>query len=429
MQPPRKPNIIMQFFRFQVPLWVILPFLVLAVMFGLGSGFVGARQLTPATECPEAPEVCAEFSAFWQVWDLASRNFIDPDVINSQAMINGAINGMLDSLGDQGHTRYLSAEDAERWNESIQAEFEGIGAYIDVRDGQTIIVAPIEGSPAEAAGIEAGDIILAVDGESTEGWNVEELVTNVRGPRGTTVVLTVLHEGEATPVDIEVTRGRINVPSVSWVMLPDDIAYVKLNSFSRRATEEMTDALTEAQDQGAQGLILDLRDNPGGLVDEALGIASQFVPRGTTLFLEADRDGNQVPSRTNSEGVAQDIPMVILINANSASSSEIVSGALQVEGRATLVGIPTVGTGTVLSSFTLDNGGRLLLGTSQWLTPDGRLIRNQGITPDVEVILEPESQQLTPNAVRELSDEEFDEANDGQLLEAIDLLSSPAAQQ
>lgn len=421
-------RLIFGFFRAQVPVWVITPVLMLAFIFGMGGGFVGARQLTPVTECPAAPEVCEQFGIFWEVWDVASKNFVEADAVVPKQMIEGAIAGMLDSLGDQGHTRFLSAEDADRWAESITGSFEGIGAYIDVRDGQTVIVAPIEGSPAEAAGIRAGDIILEVDGESTTGWTVEELAARVRGPRGTMVRLKILHGGEAAPVELEVRRDKVEIPSVSWTMLPENVAFVRLNSFAQRATDEMELALQEAQAQGAQALILDLRDNPGGLVNEALGIASQFLPRGTVVLMEEKRDGSRTSSRTQAEGVALDMPMIVLVNFNTASSAEIVSGALQDAGRATVVGVPTTGTGTVLTTFTLDDGSQLLLGTSQWLTPAGRLIRNEGITPDVEVTLPAGAQQLSPNAAEQLSPDELAQSEDAQLRKALELIDTAAQQ-
>ncbi len=422
-------RVFLDFFSVRVPLWLIAPVLGMTLVFGMGGGYVGARQINPSTECPESPEVCDAFGVFWQAWNIASQHFVDPEAVDPQRMTEGAIIGMLDSLGDQGHTRFLSAEETARWTESLSGSFEGIGAYIDVREGQTVIVAPIEGSPAEAAGIRPNDIILAVDGVSTEGWTVETLVTNVRGPRGSQVVLTVLHRGETTPVDITITRDRVQVPSVTWAMLPDDIALVRLASFSQRSANELEAALTEAQQAGARGLIFDLRDNPGGLVNEALGVASQFLPEGSVVLQEEYRDGSRKASRTNRTGVAQDIPMVVLINANTASSSEIVSGALQEAKRATLVGLPTVGTGTVLSTFALEDGSQLLLGTSQWLTPQGRLIRKQGITPDVEVGLALDAQVITPSVVGELDPNELIERGDAQVLEAHRILTGNSASQ
>jgi carboxyl-terminal processing protease len=206
------------------------------------------------------------------------------------------------------------------------------------------------------------------------------------------------------------------------------VAYVRLNSFAQRSASEMERALTAAQEQGAESLVLDLRDNPGGLVNEALGIAGQFLPEGTTVLLEENREGERIPSKTQIEGVAQDIPMVVLVNFNTASSAEIISGALQDAGRAQVIGTPTVGTGTVLSTYMLEDGAQLLLGTSQWLTPDGRLIRNQGIQPDVEVMLPLGVQPLSPSAAEDLSMSEIEESEDAQLLEALDMVGDVAEQ-
>lgn len=429
-------RVVMQLLQVQIPFWVILPFLGLSFLFGIGGGIlinlsggsVLARQFFPATECPETAEICSDFSVFWQAWDLARNNFVEPDAVVPSRMIEGAISGMLSSLGDEGHTRFLSAEAAERWQESISASFEGIGAYVDVREGQAIIVSPIPGSPAEAAGLLEGDAILQVDGQDTNGWTVEELVTHVRGPRGTTVVLKVIHEGETVPVEIMVQRDNVEVPSVSWTMLPGNVAFLRLNSFAQRSSDEMEQALSEARAQGAQSLILDLRDNPGGLVNEAIDIAGQFLPEGTTVLLEEDREGERKASTTRRAGVALDMPMVVLVNNNTASSSEIVSGALQDAGRARIIGVPTIGTGTVLSTFRLNNGSQLLLGTSQWLTPNGRLIRNQGITPDVEVMLAADAEQLSPDDAEDLSASELRQSEDAQFVEALEQVENLARQ-
>jgi carboxyl-terminal processing protease len=404
------------------PLWVTLSLAALMLVLGASGGFVAGNAMQPATNCPESPEVCEQFGVFWESWDYVNRHFVDAEAIDPQHMTEGAIQGMLNSLGDQGHTRFLSAEEAERWAESLEAEFEGIGAYVDVRNGQALIVAPIEGAPAEEAGLLPGDIILEVDGEDTTGWTVEELVTNVRGPKGSEVNLLVLHEGDDTPVEITVRRDRVEVPSVNWAMLPDDIALVRLNSFAQRSSEELQQALTDAQQEGAQALIFDLRSNPGGLVNEAIGVASQFLPEGTTVLVEEDRDGDRTTSEAWGDGAALDIPMVVLIDSNTASSAEIVSGALQDAGRADLVGVTTVGTGTVLTTFPLEGGARLLLGTSQWLTPDGRLIRKQGIEPDIEVILPTDAMLVSPTDAENLSPDELAESDDAQLLRAIEVL-------
>jgi carboxyl-terminal processing protease len=412
----------MKVLRIQLPIWVVVPLIMVMMLLGMGGGYAAALVIAPPTNCPEDPEVCEQFGVFWQVWDLASENFVNPEAVDPDEMTNGAINGMLDSLGDQGHTRFLSAEEARQWDESMSGEFEGIGAYLDMRDGQAIVVSPIEGSPAEAAGLKSNDSILQVDGQDTEGWTIEELVSNIRGPKGTDVTLTVRRVGEPSPLDITITRGKIEVPSVSWRMLPDNVALIRLRSFSRRTTDELKEALSESRQQGATRIVLDLRNNLGGFVHEAVGVASQFLPEGSIIFKEQDRAGNVETTEAVSGGLAHDIPIVVLINYNTASSAEIVSGALQDQNRATLVGMQTLGTGTVLSIYNVGDGAKLLLGTVQWLTPDGRKIHRLGITPDVEVSLPPDKLPLTPAEAAELSGEELHQSDDVQLLRALEVL-------
>jgi len=416
------------FVRARLPLWLVAPLLVLTLMFGAGGGLlVGYLINRPAGACPESPEVCAEFTVFWESWKLARERFVEPDATVPDAMTAGAVNGMLNTLGDEGHTRFLTADEASAWDESLRGSFEGIGAYIDVRDGQTVIVAPIEGSPAEQAGIRPGDVILAVNGVATEGWGVDELRAAVRGPKDTPVTLRVLHPGDAEPVDITITRAEVTVPSVSWRMLPDNVALVRLSSFDDDASNELRAALTEAGAQGARAVILDLRNNPGGLLNQAVDVAGQFLPEGTTVLLEENRDGEREATVTGSGGLALELPLVVLINKNSASSSEIVSGALQDAGRATLVGETTFGTGTVLTPFRLSDGSRLLLGTQQWLTPEGRLIRGQGIVPDEPVELPAEVAPLSPAEAAALPAGELGDSSDVQLSRALELASAAAS--
>lgn len=414
---------LINFLRLQLPLWLILMMMTSTFFLGTGGGMLLLHAVTPPTNCPESSEVCAQFSVFWQVWDLARNNFVDPEAADPQRMTEGAINGMLDTLNDRGHTRFLSASEAVRWQESLTGEFEGIGAYLNVReDGQAVIVRPIEGSPAEQAGLRAGDFILAVDGEDTRGMNIDELVSRIRGPRGTTVELQILRVGETVPVNVQIERNNIEVPSVTWSMLPEEIALIRLNSFAERSATEMQQALERARQQGARRLVLDLRNNPGGLVNEAIGIASQFLPQDTPILVEEDRNGQRRTTRARSGGVALDLPMVVLVNFGTASSAEILSGALQDAERAPIIGVPTTGTGTVLTTYTLNDGAQLLLGTSQWLTPNGRLIRQKGIQPDIEVILPFDVQPLSPLDAAELTLDELLQSDDVQLVRALEEL-------
>lgn len=400
--------------------------LALMLVIGLGAGYVGGTWLNRSTSCPEAPEICTSFENFWKSWNLARDEYVDPQAAVPQKMIDGAIEGMLDSLGDNGHTRYLPPEQARAEREELSGKFEGIGAYIDVKDGQALIVQPMEGSPAEQAGLRANDIILKVDGQEMRGVDVAELRSKVRGPKGTTVTLTVQHVGEVAPVDITITRAEIETPSVTWRMLPNHIAMIHLNQFAERAGDEIKQALTDARAQGATALVLDLRNNPGGYVNELVSVASQFLPADTAVLLEQDRSGKQVPYKTSAGGVATDLPLVVLVNTNSASSAEILAGALKDAGRARLVGEPTFGTATVLRTFNLNDGAQVRIGTTQWLTPKGQVVRGQGIQPDELVSLAPNAAPLTPANAARLDAQALLASDDVQLVRALEVLKALA---
>jgi carboxyl-terminal processing protease len=414
--------------RAQLPIWLVAPMLGLTLAIGLGGGYLGAELRRAPITCPEEPEVCAQFENFWRTWELAEEEYVDPAAVVPTKMIDGAIEGMLDTLGDNGHTRYLPPEAARAEREELSGRFEGIGAYIDVRDGLPIIVQPIEGTPAEQAGLRPNDIILKVDGENVRGVSVEELRQKVRGPKGTPVTLTIQHADETEPVEITIIRATINEPSVSWRMLPNQVALINLNQFAERSSEEMQQALTRAQEQGATSIVLDLRNNPGGYVTELVGVASQFLPPDTTVLIEQDREGKQTPYKTNEGGLATTLPLVVLVNQNSASSAEILAGALKDAGRARLIGEPTFGTATVLRTFNLDGGAQVRLGTTQWLTPQGEEVRGKGIEPDEIVPLAPDVAPLTPSRAANLDAQALSDSDDKQLVRALEVLQTLAQQ-
>jgi carboxyl-terminal processing protease len=402
------------------PLWLVVVLMATTLALGTGAGYVqGASQ---GGECPKSEAICSEFATFWQVWDLAESRFLDPEAADADQMIAGAINGMLDTLDDQGHTRYNTPEEWARQQESLSGEFEGIGAYVGQEGGLPVIVAPIEGSPAEAAGIEAGDIILRINGERTEGMTIDEVVSRIRGEPGTDVTLTVQQLKRDGPIEITITRAQVQIPAITWRMLPGDVAHIRLSQFSEKAKPELQRALREAREQGAQSIIFDLRNNPGGLLEQAIGVASQFLPRDEVVLRVRDRDGNEQVYRANENNPETDLPIVVLINAGSASSSEIVSGALKDHNRATVIGGTTAGLGTVLTPFRLDNGGAVYLGTQEWLTPDGNEIRHLGVEPDIQVSLPTDAQPLTPSSARDMSDDEILESDDTQLLRGLEVL-------
>ncbi len=396
--------------------------IIISAAFGAGTIVGGA----PAHAADATP---AGFETFWQAWGIIQDHFVDRDILDSTELTYGAITGLVKALGDEGHTTFLTADELKRQQSDMSGSFFGIGAQLGVRDGLPIIVAPFDGSPAAEAGIKAGDIILGVNGEDVTSASLDEIVDLVRGPEGTEVTLTVLHEEATGSEDITIVRGEIKVAAVSWTMLPDSkIAFLRLSQFSANAKDEIVSALNEIKAAGAEELVFDIRNNPGGLLTQAVGVTSQFLERGNVLQ-EENADGRRRVFRVQRGGVAQDIPMVVLINPGSASSSEILAGAIQDQKRGALIGETTFGTGTVLQTFMLDDGSALLLGTSQWLTADGRLIRKQGITPDIEVKLGPDGELLTPGLVKEMSATELAESGDAQLLAAIKELSGETTDQ
>jgi carboxyl-terminal processing protease len=409
------------------PLWLVAVLMGCTLALGTGAGYV--QGAASSGQCTEAAEICQKFSNFWKVWNIAEAQFLDPEAIDHDDMISGAINGMLDTLNDRGHTRYNTAEQYQEEREDQQGRYEGIGAYINQIGDYPAVTAPIEGSPAEAAGVQAGDLILKIDGEDTLGMTVDDVVDRVRGEPGTTVTLELRHLDQELPVEVTITRAAINVPAVTWTMLPGKVAHIRLSQFSQNAETEMRDALEAARQQGAQKLILDLRNNPGGLLNQAIGVTSQFLPEGEVVLRVRDRDGSEQVYKANESDPELNLPMVVLINSGSASSSEIFASALQDHGRATIIGVQTIGLGTVITPVPLEDGSAVYIGTSEWLTPKSRKLRHEGVTPDITVPLPSGVQSLTPSAARRLSASEILESKDSQLQRALSLLGVSSAQE
>lgn len=366
---------------------LVITILVLAIGGAFSAGAVTGMSVRSASAAAEP----AGFGVFWEVWDLVESHFVDQDLIDPAKMTYGAINGMLATLGDENHTVFFSPEEAQQQESSLEGSFEGIGAFVGEEDGQFRIIAPIHGSPAEAAGILAGDIVTKVDGNDITGLPEWEIISRIRGPADTEVTLTVIHPEATDPVDITVTRGKIEIDSVTWHRIPEtDFAYLQLSQFAADTGEELDTALRAIQaeiDSGKPiaGIVLDLRNNPGGYLAQALRVNSQFLDKGKVILHERDAQGKLRTYKSVGSGLARTIPMVALINGGTASAGEITAGALQENGRARLIGATTTGTGTVLQPFTLSDGSVLRLGVTNWLTPDEHLIKNVGVKPDVEV--------------------------------------------
>ena len=297
-------------------------------------------------------------------------------------MLNkGAINGLLEALDDP-YTSYFESYDLA-WS-AFEGSFEGIGAVITMEDGELTVVSPIAGTPAAEAGIRAGDKILEIDGQPTSGMSLAEAVLKIRGPEGTAVTLLILHQGETTPVEIEIVRERIKLQSVYLEMLPDNIAHIRITYFSERTHEELVTALNDTL---IEGIILDLRGNPGGSLQAVVDVAGEFLDGGIVLY-EADDEGNITKEWPASpEGLATDLPLAVLVDVGSASGSEVLAGALQDRERAKLIGTTTYGKGSVCTLQVLSDGSALYITTARWLTPNGYLIEGKGLTPDIEVAM------------------------------------------
>lgn len=360
--------------------------------------------------------------AFDRAWEIVSERYVDESAINEEHMLSGAIEGMLATLGDEGHTRFLTAEETRLDRESSQGSYVGIGVLVEeTESGQYTVVTPFEGSPAFDAGVQPGDIIVAVNGIDVEEQTLQEVIAQIRGEEGTTVDVSFLRPNTDESVTHTLTRSQITVSSVSWAMLDGNIALLRLSQFTAGAGDDLAQALEEAKAAGAEGVILDLRHNPGGFVREAMQVASMFVPDDAVVYISETRDGGQVEHRAErGDTHIGDLPFVVLINQGSASSSEIVSGAIKATGDSTLIGEVTVGTGTVLNQFDLGDGSTIWLGVELWLTPDGELIKNQGVRPDVVVHLE-EGQQPFSIHPHENGDVP-EELDDNQLEYALEVL-------
>jgi len=403
---------------------IVLSLLVLtSAAFGAGIA-LGGSGLLFEPGVARAADQPAEFDIFWQAWNTVHRYFVDQEALDTTQLTYGAIRGMIGALGDEGHTVFLTPEEVARHQTDVSGVYSGIGARIGMEDGLPVIVAPFDGSPAQAAGVKAGDIIIEVDDEDVTSWPLNDVVENIRGEKGTQVELTVLRPDESKSYEITITRGEIDAPTATWAMLPGtDVALVRLSQFSADANDELVAAIREAEAAGADALIMDVRNNPGGLLDQAVNVTSQFVKDGNVLQ-EADAAGRRKVYPVRRGGVATDIPMVVLINRGSASSSEIFAGAMQDHDRAIVVGETTFGTGTVLQPFPLSDGSALMLGTKQWLTADGRLIRKQGIEPDVTVELPIGTELIYPSLMEGMTVQELLESEDAQVLKALELLDA-----
>ena len=322
-----------------------------------------------------------------QAWNIIFDDYVEKDELSPSKMSQSAIEGMIEALDDP-YSSYLDAETHQLGLSSLEGEIEGIGAQVAIRDEQLTIIAPIADSPAAKAGIRAGDVVLEIDGSPTAEMSLAEAVLNIRGPKGTSVRLLILHQGETEPEEIEIVRAKIELASVRFEMR-EDFAYINITHFSGRTNEELLPILESLNEQGARGIIIDLRGNPGGILEIVIDVASHFLPEGIVVNV-VDNQEKHTALEVKPSTVTTDLPMVVLVNGFSASGSEVLAGALQDHGRATIAGSKTFGKGSVNVIRQLKDGSGLYITTARWLTPNGRLIEGEGIKPDHQLELEGE---------------------------------------
>jgi carboxyl-terminal processing protease len=383
---------------------------------------------------PPPSETHMDFSMFWVVLDKIQNNYYNKTVIDPQKMLNGAISGMVASLDDP-YTLYLPPAQNTDFKQGLAGKFEGIGAELGMKNKQVVVVAPLDGGPAEKAGVKPGDTIVKVDDQIIAGWDLNQVVTKIRGPKGTTVTLGIAHKQGDQPTDVKIVRDTITVKSLtSWIKqvkdidaikqtdalkanATDKVVYIRLSQFGDSTNDEWQKLAADVDrkmstDSSIKGIVFDLRNNPGGYLTDAVYIASEFIKDGTAVMQE-DRNGERQGYPVSGKGLLTDVPVVILINKGSASAAEIVSGALHDHLRAKLVGETSFGKGTIQQAEDLGGGAGLHVTIAKWLTPNGTWVGNgkngTGLTPDVSVALDPK-----------------DPARDTQLEKAVETLLQPA---
>ena len=357
----------------KVKLTVVTLLLLASLVLSYGIGYVAGSEAVLEPQGFESVE---------QAWNIILRDYVTKDEIDVDLLAQAAIEGMVEALDDP-YTSYLDFEAYQLSLGDLEGKFEGIGAEVAIRDGQLTVIAPMASSPAAEAGIRAGDVVLEIDDKPTLGMSLTEAVLNVRGPKGTSVRLLILHQDETEPVEIEVTRGEIEIASVHFEMM-GDIAYIRISQFGVKTNEELEPVLVTMAEEAATGIVLDLRHNPGGLLDTVVNVTSRFLEEGVVVIIR-DNEGKQEVIKVSPQKVTTELLMVVLVDVASASGSEVVAGALQDHARAIIAGSTTFGKGSVNILNELGDGSGLYITTARWLTPDGNLIEGEGITPDYEL--------------------------------------------
>ncbi len=372
----------------------------------IGASFYGGFFFGKS-QCKVCPPEDIDFSLFWEAYHKLQEKFVDKSKIDIQKIIYGAISGMVNSLGDP-YTVFLTPEQTKIFEQDIKGSFEGVGMEIGIRKGKLQIIAPLEGTPAQRAGLRAGDIILKIDGKETEGMTLEEAVSLIRGPKGTKVKLTIFREGWEKEKEFEIQREIILIPTMKWEM-KDDIVYLKIYQFSERLPIDFAKAAIGILTKPTQKMILDLRDNPGGYLEVAQNIAGWFLEKGKIVAIEDFGNGQKREYKSEGPSTFSNYKILVLINQGTASGAEILAGALKDNLGIMLVGERSFGKGSVQQLEKLKEGSSLKITIARWLTPSGKLISDIGLEPDIKV---------------EMTEKDVEEGRDPQLEKAIEILKN-----
>ena len=381
----------------------------LAFLFGWALGHLDTQRQTkgyfPGIESTDNNR--PDFSLFWSAWDQITQNY--DGKLDYNKLIYGAIDGMVKSIGDP-YTMFLTPDQSKQFDQDLEGSVTGIGAEVGIKDGRAVIIAPIADSPAHKAGIKPQDLIIKIGDTDTKGLDLNTAVSKIRGEAGTKVKL-VIQRGDKT-LNFEITRAKIEIKSVRWEIKDKNIGYIEISRFDSKTSELIKEAATELKEKGVKAIVLDLRNNPGGYLDAAVDVSSQFVKNGTVVT-EKRTVGKERKEEYHASGSGKltdpNIPMVVLVNEGSASASEIVAGALQDQKRATLIGEKTFGKGSVQAVESLGQGSTLHVTIAHWYTPNGKNINKAGLTPDIDV---------------KLTEDDANSNRDPQLQKAIDYLKS-----
>lgn len=379
-------------------------FFLILIFFGVGIQI--GKSLVICKVCP--PEDL-DFSLFWEALDILKKKYILPKEIDYKKILYGAISGMMNSLGDS-YTVFLDPEKSKIFLEDVSGKFEGVGMEIGIKEKQLQVIAPLEGTPAQKAGILAGDKIIRIDGESTSGITIEEAVKKIRGPKGTEVILTILREGWEEPKDFRIKRDVIKIPCVNLEKKENDIAYIRIYFFSESLKYEFYKIGREILNSGLKKIILDLRNNPGGYLEIAQNIGGWFLKRGDMVAIEdfGEEKKNKEYRAFGNEAFLN-FPVVVIINKGTASASEILASALRENRGVKLIGERSFGKGSIQEISSLSDESALKITVARWLTPKGELIEGKGLEPDIVV---------------ELTEEDIKEGRDPQLEKAIEIIKN-----